>query len=127
MSSFTVMKPFILASNEPTASFPKNLTAFLPNPKNTWTNRNSILPFVWQLKCKSLSSWKCKENVCTAALSSKEIPDEEEFIVVNFYRFVFIKDPEEEVTKHLSFMEVIVYSYSVILSYLVCKCSLSLY
>ncbi|OIT35398.1 PREDICTED: rhodanese-like domain-containing protein 8, chloroplastic [Nicotiana attenuata] len=106
MSSFTVMKPFILASNEPTASFPKNLTVFLPNPKNTL---KSILPFVWQLKCKSLSSWKCKENVCTAALSSssysQEILDEEEFIVVNFYRFVFIKDPEEEVAKHLSFME----------------------
>ncbi|KAK4402518.1 Rhodanese-like domain-containing protein 8, chloroplastic [Sesamum angolense] len=34
----------------------------------------------------------------------KEYKDDE-FIVVNFYRFVFIQDPEEEVSKHLSFMQ----------------------
>lgn len=28
------------------------------------------------------------------------------FVVVNFYRFVFIKDPQNEVAKHLSFLEV---------------------
>lgn len=30
----------------------------------------------------------------------------DEFIVVNFYRFVFVKNPEEEVSRHLSFMQV---------------------
>lgn len=40
-----------------------------------------------------------------AAAASKEFEDDE-FIVVNFYRFVFIKDPEEEVSKHLHFMKV---------------------
>lgn len=29
-----------------------------------------------------------------------------DFVVVNFYKFVFIKDPEEEVAKHLAFVEV---------------------
>lgn len=55
---------------------------------------------------------------CTSALSSsltsepnwvrgddKAEEDERVFIVVNFYRFVFIKDPEEEVSKHLEFLQ----------------------
>lgn len=54
---------------------------------------------------------------CTSALSSSLISepnwvrggkaeeDERVFIVVNFYRFVFIKDPEEEVNKHLEFLQ----------------------
>ncbi|XP_024970702.1 rhodanese-like domain-containing protein 8, chloroplastic [Cynara cardunculus var. scolymus] len=55
---------------------------------------------------------------CTSALSSSLISepnwvrgdnkaeeDERVFIVVNFYRFVFIKDPEEEVSKHLEFLQ----------------------
>ncbi|XP_058090394.1 rhodanese-like domain-containing protein 8, chloroplastic [Magnolia sinica] len=28
-----------------------------------------------------------------------------DFVVVNFYRFVYIKDPEEEISKHLSFLQ----------------------
>ncbi|XP_022144428.1 rhodanese-like domain-containing protein 8, chloroplastic [Momordica charantia] len=31
-------------------------------------------------------------------------PSEEDFVVVNFYHFVFIEDPEAEVANHLSFM-----------------------
>ncbi|KAL2553459.1 Rhodanese-like domain-containing protein 8 [Forsythia ovata] len=62
-------------------------------------------------------SWKYRENFNLLAFSSfnrnwveveadtlKEY-ESDEFIVVNFYRFVFIKDPEEEVFKHLSFMQ----------------------
>ncbi|CAN4118125.1 unnamed protein product [Withania somnifera] len=107
MSSFTVMnveKPFLRACNESsTTSFPKIVTAVLPHPTFAATTsfkyRNRrVLPFSWQLRCKCLSSYPL-------SLSSKEIDDEEEFIVVNFYRFVFIEDPENEVTKHLSFME----------------------
>lgn len=40
-----------------------------------------------------------------AAAASKEFKYDE-FIVVNFYRFVFVKDPEEDVSKHLHFMKV---------------------
>lgn len=29
-----------------------------------------------------------------------------EFVVVNFYQFVFFKDPESEINKHLEFLEV---------------------
>lgn len=97
MSSFTVMnvaKPFLLACNEPS-------TCFLKIPKiaaTTLNNRNKVLP----LRCKSFSSSSNGDWLEV----SKEIDNEKEFIVVNFYRFVFIKDPEEEVSKHLSFMEV---------------------
>ncbi|KAL0421694.1 UNVERIFIED_CONTAM: Rhodanese-like domain-containing protein 8, chloroplastic [Sesamum latifolium] len=62
-------------------------------------------------------SWKYGESFNHLAFSSsngnwveveagapKEYKDDE-FIVVNFYRFVFIQDPEEEVSKHLSFMQ----------------------
>ncbi|XP_052181623.1 rhodanese-like domain-containing protein 8, chloroplastic isoform X2 [Diospyros lotus] len=31
--------------------------------------------------------------------------DHQKFVVVNFYRFVFIKHPEEEVSRHLSFLQ----------------------
>ncbi|KAJ0105812.1 hypothetical protein Patl1_19445 [Pistacia atlantica] len=31
--------------------------------------------------------------------------DNGDFVVVNFYKFVFVKDPEEEVAKHLLFLE----------------------
>ncbi|XP_077220243.1 rhodanese/Cell cycle control phosphatase superfamily protein [Tasmannia lanceolata] len=32
-------------------------------------------------------------------------PSDEDFMVVNFYRFVFIKDPEQEIANHLSFLQ----------------------
>ncbi|XP_042056704.1 rhodanese-like domain-containing protein 8, chloroplastic [Salvia splendens] len=43
-------------------------------------------------------------EAAAAAAADKEYEDEE-FIVVNFYRFVFVKDPEEELSKHLLFMK----------------------
>ncbi|PIN24833.1 Rhodanese-related sulfurtransferase [Handroanthus impetiginosus] len=62
-------------------------------------------------------SWDYGESFNLSAFSSsngnwveveagapKEYKDDE-FIVVNFYRFVFVKDPEEEVSRHLSFMQ----------------------
>ncbi|XP_055800813.1 rhodanese-like domain-containing protein 8, chloroplastic isoform X2 [Solanum dulcamara] len=87
MSLFSVMnvaKPFLLACNKPS-------TCFLKIPKiaaTTLNNRNKVLP----LRCKSFSSSSNGDWLEV----SKEIDNEKEFIVVNFYRFVFIKDPEEE-------------------------------
>ncbi|KAL1347171.1 hypothetical protein HN51_020670 [Arachis hypogaea] len=40
-----------------------------------------------------------------AAQPSRDDYDDSDFVVVNFYHFVFIKDPQAEVTKHLSFLE----------------------
>jgi len=37
--------------------------------------------------------------------SSKEKDNFDDFVVVNFYHFVFINDPQELVAKHLSFLE----------------------
>ncbi|KAJ8625574.1 hypothetical protein MRB53_034104 [Persea americana] len=61
----------------------------------------------------SREPWKDKKNstkiksTCGFQLSSDfgEESSDGDCIVVNFYRFVYIKDPEEEVAKHLSFLQ----------------------
>lgn len=55
--------------------------------------------------CASASN--SNDKVCQAEI--------ENFVVVNFYRFVFIKDPQHEVAKHLTFLKV-----SLVLSCLGC-------
>ncbi|CAK9164331.1 unnamed protein product [Ilex paraguariensis] len=73
------------------------------------------LPFSGcQVKPHGLFTWQCKKTL-NCALSSSEPSwvdvdesrdfGDDEFIVVNFYRFVFIKNPEEEVSKHLAFLQ----------------------
>ncbi|GER32177.1 rhodanese/Cell cycle control phosphatasesuperfamily protein [Striga asiatica] len=63
--------------------------------------------------------WNCRKSFNFSALSSSSgnwveveidrIPNgyqnEDELIVVNFYRFVFVENPREEVSKHLAFMQ----------------------
>lgn len=44
-----------------------------------------------------------------------------DFVVVNFYRFVFIKDPNKEVTKHLAFLQVNI-TVLFILLVSICRC-----
>lgn len=120
-----VAKPFLFACNEPTACFPKILTPH-SHPKIaaaaiTLNNRKRVLG----LRCKSLSL-SLNGDLLEV---HKEIDSEEQFIVVNFYRFVFIEDPEAEVSKHLSFMEVISYtcalsSHMLILKISFCLCNL---
>lgn len=51
------------------------------------------------------SSSNGNELETAAAYAAKEY-DDDEFIVVNFYRFVYIQDPQEEVSKHLYFIKV---------------------
>ncbi|CDO98592.1 unnamed protein product [Coffea canephora] len=76
----------------------------------------------FELGCKRNRpfSWECKRSFEICALSSnsqgnnwvrvqpekdENFREEDEFVVVNFYHFVFIEDPQEEVSKHLSFMQ----------------------
>lgn len=74
-----------------------------------------------KLKNKTVSVFQLNQKqVCSASLSppnSKrflllnhhnygESDAETEFVVVNFYRFAFIKDPATEVARHLSFLKV---------------------
>lgn len=74
-----------------------------------------------KLKNKPVSVFQFNQKqVCSASLSlpnSKrfvllnhhnygESDAETEFVVVNFYRFAFIKDPAAEVARHLSFLKV---------------------
>ncbi|KAK4567376.1 hypothetical protein RGQ29_003252 [Quercus rubra] len=73
-----------------------------------------------KLKNKPVSVFQFNQKqVCSASLSlpnSKRFPilnhhnygesdAETEFVVVNFYRFAFIKDPAAEVARHLSFLK----------------------
>lgn len=56
-------------------------------------------------------SLECKKGLKFAVSSSNTnwvqivSPKDDEFVVVNFYRFVYIEDPEVEVSKHLSFLQ----------------------
>lgn len=58
----------------------------------------------WVRFAFSASSKGCNLFRIDAEVDSLE---KDEFIVVNFYRFVFIEDPEEEVSKHLAFVQVL--------------------
>lgn len=53
----------------------------------------------------SISKSESKKNVKCGCAVSSELSNDGGFIVVNFYRFVFIQDPELEVSKHLSFLQ----------------------
>lgn len=44
-------------------------------------------------------------NFAISPNSSVAVPSDD-FVVVNFYRFVFIENPHDEVAKHLSFLKV---------------------
>lgn len=47
---------------------------------------------------------QCGLSEVSSTFNGSEVSDND-FIVVNFYRFVFIKDPNEEVAKHLAFLQ----------------------
>lgn len=72
----------------------------------------------------SLATWTEKQERSTRRCDSLEVssPDhggssaeesEGQFIVVNFYHFVSIRDPESEVAKHLAFLKVMLRSVRV--------------
>lgn len=115
------------------ASFLKSCNRALP-----------LLPFSacqFQLGWKKYRpfSWKCKKSFELYALSSyaqgnnwirveperdESFVEEDEFVVVNFYHFVLIDDPEEEVSKHQSFMQVFAcrYLFYTFHIFLICLC-----
>ncbi|KAK4426991.1 Rhodanese-like domain-containing protein 8, chloroplastic [Sesamum alatum] len=118
-SSYALITWKPLSSLNSSATSKKCTTASLQE-LSTLNNRTQIFSSL-QYKHKFHSgcrfSWKHGESFNLLAFSSsngnwveveagapKEYK-EDEFIVVNFYRFVFIQDPEEEVSKHLSFMQ----------------------
>ncbi|KAL5815934.1 hypothetical protein ACOSQ3_024312 [Xanthoceras sorbifolium] len=84
---------------------------------STHKNLNPLLNVTRQLKgcCCSTSlthsnpsrprEAEKKKNRRREPKSCNEDDDNGEFVVVNFYKFVFVKNPEEEVAKHLSFLE----------------------
>ncbi|KAH7550653.1 hypothetical protein JRO89_XS13G0238800 [Xanthoceras sorbifolium] len=84
---------------------------------STHRNLNPLLNVTRQLKgcCCSTSlthsnpsrprEAEKKKNRRREPKSCNEDDDNGDFVVVNFYKFVFVKNPEEEVAKHLSFLE----------------------
>lgn len=77
-----------------------------------------LFPSPSELGSNGLFSWKCKKdynyNILSCSktegvveiVSKKTRYEDDEFVVVNFYRFVYIKDPQHEVSTHLSFLQV---------------------
>lgn len=58
-------------------------------------------------------------SLCSGAEPARHVAgDGDNFIVVNFYCFVFIKDAQSEVVKHLSFMEVFIRFFLLLFSLL---------
>ncbi|KAK2987592.1 hypothetical protein RJ640_027893 [Escallonia rubra] len=86
-----------------------SLTPSLPcKPISTWSlpfhsSQITYLPlFITPLQLSN----RCALSSCCKRNSVEVVTDaSNEFVVVNFYRFVSIKDPQLEVSKHLSFLQ----------------------
>lgn len=91
----------------PFVSYPRNGNFFKPQISTLAVSYRSFYQEPWEKKKKNKNSTKI-ESTCAFGLSSdfEGESSDGDFIVVNFYRFVHIKDPEEEVAKHLSFLQV---------------------
>ncbi|GAB2268746.1 Rhodanese-like domain-containing protein 8, chloroplastic [Dionaea muscipula] len=76
-------------------------------PPNSSTRTNSCsckaLCLIHEDRSSSSSSISSSTTTTTSSFNG-EVKDKD-FVVVNFYRFVFIKDPQFEVSKHLSFLQ----------------------
>lgn len=80
-----------------------NGVVFLSSPSRK-KKRYEYVSSGFRSNCRNFSQ-------CGEAERSEEDEDEDKFMVVNFYKLVFIENPEEEVSKHLSFMEVCLISH----------------
>ncbi|KAK3000776.1 hypothetical protein RJ639_020967, partial [Escallonia herrerae] len=86
-----------------------SLTPSLPcKPISTWSlpfhsSQITYLPlFITPLQLSN----RCALSSCSKRSSVEVVADtSNEFVVVNFYRFLSIKDPQLEVSKHLSFLQ----------------------
>ncbi|XP_074372584.1 rhodanese-like domain-containing protein 8, chloroplastic isoform X4 [Apium graveolens] len=95
---------------------PYNYTTLSTLPKYP-TNTPFLFLAPSQLSRNTSCSWKCRKNDnfkilscfknkgALQIVSTNTIYEDDEFVVVNFYSFVFIKDPQLEVSKHLSFLQ----------------------
>lgn len=57
------------------------------------------------LRNRFINNGNCHVSAQCSRAEAEELSDDD-FVVVNFYRFVFIKNPEAEVARHLSFLQV---------------------
>lgn len=106
-SSSTLTLSFTLKTPHNTPRICKTPTfspIFLPPTSTQLSNHGSCS---WESKKRPKFSFLCTKINWVHIISPKEFVNDE-FVVVNFYRFVFVDDPEEEVAKHLLFLQVIV-------------------
>nr|XP_043616821.1 rhodanese-like domain-containing protein 8, chloroplastic isoform X2 [Erigeron canadensis] len=94
-------KNYIIIKN-PT-SFPHKVSSRSSNNKNNVIKFQSLL-----ISCSSSSSSNfisCSRKPNWVRKQNEHDDKKIDFLVVNFYKFVFIKHPEDEVSKHLQFLE----------------------
>lgn len=99
---------------------PYKPTAISTRRTSTNTSLSQLFLAPIQLSNHGACSLECKKGLKFAVSSSntnwvqivspKDYEDDE-FVVVNFYRFVYIEDPEVEVSKHLSFLQVLLIKF----------------
>ncbi|THG15364.1 hypothetical protein TEA_009457 [Camellia sinensis var. sinensis] len=93
-------------------SYPTSATTIIKN--TAWVPRSPLFPLSSREQdCKRLTCG-CNGGGGGGRRGSELLPlkcnwgehyEDHDFIVVNFYHFVFIKDPEDEVSRHLSFLQ----------------------
>lgn len=99
MAKFTAFRPQIRLS--PRFSFlslhkrPQRFSAY-SSPQLSLSLVCSSLPYPSPIDFSHLPS----------VASERDEILEDDFLVINFYKFVFVKDPQEEVTKQLDFLQV---------------------
>ncbi|VFQ83986.1 unnamed protein product [Cuscuta campestris] len=87
----------------------------VPSSFASRVSRRLPLGFPGRAAAAAVSNWKCIRRACfcSAAPSPSPVPsgecdppaETEDYVVVNFYRFVFVQDPQELLAQHISFME----------------------
>jgi hypothetical protein len=80
--------------------------AQLPNYSLFHSQRHSqVFSLSLTFQKRFLNNRNCDVSVHCGSAEAEEL-SEDDFVVVNFYRFVFIENPEAEVSRHLSFLQV---------------------
>lgn len=76
-----------------------------------------IKPFSskWEESCVCFAFSAASEGCNLVRIDAEEDNlEKDEFIVVNFYHFVFIEHPEEEVSKHLAYVQVLPFPFCIL-------------
>ncbi|KAL3618103.1 Rhodanese-like domain-containing protein 8, chloroplastic [Castilleja foliolosa] len=101
---------YALITVSPLSSTPNNKYI---HKLSSFSNKTPIFTSINFSRCckfpgPSIPIWNYAKSFNLSAFSSLNgncADDDDNFIVVNFYRFVFVENPQDEVSKHISFMQ----------------------